>query len=85
MKRQRALQVVLVVVGLIFSSLGYFLFEMLWHARWLTGHDDVMPMFLSLYAALGVCLLVAVRQPEKAGSVADRVLRGGRAWRMRRR
>jgi hypothetical protein len=69
MKRQRALQVVLVVEGLIFSSLGYFLFEMLWHARWLTGHNDVMPMFLSLYAALGVCLLVAVRQPAKHRSL----------------
>jgi uncharacterized membrane protein len=69
MRRQRALQVVLVLVGLIFSSLGYFLFQMLWHARWLTGQNDVLPMFLSIYAALGVCLLVAVRRPEKHRSL----------------
>ena len=69
MKRQRALQVVLVVVGLIFSSLGYFLFQMLWHARWLTGHNDVLPMFLSLIVALGPCLLVAVKHPSRHRSL----------------
>ena len=69
MKRLRALQVVLVVVGLLFSSLGYFLFQTLWHSGWLTGHNDVLPMFLSLYATLGVCLLVAVRQPAKHRSL----------------
>jgi hypothetical protein len=68
-KRERALQVVLVLVGLLFSSLGYFLFQELWHSRWLAGHNDVMPMFLSLYAALGVCLLVAVRQPARHRSL----------------
>jgi hypothetical protein len=56
-------------VGLIFSSLGVFLFQMLRHSRWLTGHNDVMPMFLSLYATLGVCLLVAVKQPAKHRSL----------------
>ena len=65
MKRERALQVVLVVVGLLYSFWGYLLFDNLWHAKWLSGHSDVMPMFLSLNAALGVCLLVAVNQPAK--------------------
>ena len=65
MKRERALQVVLVLVGLFYSLCGYILFDDLWHLRWLTGHSDVMPMFLSLNTALGVCLLVAVNQPAK--------------------
>ena len=65
MKRERALQVVLVLVGSFYSFWGYFLFEALWHSRWLNGHNDVGPMFLSLNTALGVCLLVAVKQPAK--------------------
>jgi hypothetical protein len=65
MKRERALQVVLVLVGSLYSFWGYLLFDNLWHAKWLTGHSDVMPMFLSLNTALGVCLLVAAKQPAK--------------------
>jgi hypothetical protein len=68
-KRERILQVVLVIVGLIFSSLGFFLFQMLRHDKWMTGHNDVMPMFLSLYVALGVFLLLAVKHPAKHRSV----------------
>ena len=44
---------------------GYLLFDDLWHSSWLNGHNDVLPMFLSLNAALGPCLLLAVRQPGK--------------------
>jgi hypothetical protein len=69
MKRQRALQVVLVLVGLIYSFWGYFLFRVLWHSGWLTGHNDVLPMFLSLNTALGVCLLVAVKRPAQHRSL----------------
>ena len=69
MKRERVLQVVLVVVGLLYSSLGYFLFRVLWHSGWLTGHNDCLPMFLSLIVALGPCLLVAVRQPARHRSL----------------
>src|SRR5436305_4920697 len=65
MKRERALQVVLVVAGLLYSFWGYLLFDNLWHSKWLIGHSDVMPMFLSLNTALGVCLLVAAKQPAK--------------------
>ena len=65
MKRERALQVVLVVVGLAYCSWGLILFDNLWHIKWLRGHSDVMPMFLSLNTALGVCLLLAVRRPAK--------------------
>ena len=69
MKPERALQVVLLVVGLFYSFWGYLLFDDLWHARWLSGHSDVMPMFLSLNTALGVCLLVAVKQPARHRSL----------------
>src|SRR3984893_6282974 len=55
MKRERALQVVLVLVGLFYSFWGYLLFDALWHSRWLNGHNDVLPMFLSLNTALGPC------------------------------
>jgi glucose uptake protein GlcU len=69
MKRERALQVVLVLVGLIYSSLGYFLFQVLWHSRWLNGHNDVLPMFLILNTVLGVFLLLAVKHPAKHRSL----------------
>ncbi len=65
MKRERALRVVLVLVGLLYSFWGYLLLDNLWHSSWLSGHSDVMPMFLSLNTALGVCLLVAAKQPAK--------------------
>ncbi len=65
MKRERALQIVLVLLGLFYSFWGYLLFDDLWHARWLSDHADVMPMFLSLNTALGPCLLIAVKQPTK--------------------
>ena len=65
MTRERVLQVVLVLVGLFYSVNGYILFDDLWHLRWLNGHSDVMPMFLSLNTALGPCLLLAVKQPAK--------------------
>jgi hypothetical protein len=65
MKRECALRVVLMVVGLFYCVYGYILFDDLWHLRWLSGHTDVMPMFLSLNMALGVCLLVAVKRPAK--------------------
>jgi hypothetical protein len=65
MKRERALQIVLVVVGLFYCFWGYLLFDDLLHARWLRDHSDVMPMFLSLNTALGPCLLLAVKRPAE--------------------
>jgi hypothetical protein len=65
MKRERALQVVLVLLGLFYCFWGYFLFQTLWHPAWLTDHNDVLPMFLSLNTALGPCLLVAVKHPSR--------------------
>jgi hypothetical protein len=68
MKRERTLQVVLVLLGLFYSFWGYILFDNLWHSRWL-GHSDVMPMFLSLNTVLGVFLLLAVKHPAKHRSM----------------
>jgi hypothetical protein len=65
MKRLRALQVVLVVVGVFYTFWIYLLFDALRNPRWLAGHNDVMPMFLSLNAALGPFLLLAVKHPAR--------------------
>ena len=69
MKRERTLQVVLVLAGLLYSSWGYFLFGALWHSNWLNGYQEVGPMFLSLNTVLGVFLLLAVKQPAKHRSL----------------
>jgi hypothetical protein len=75
MKRERALQVVLVVVGMLYSFWGVLLLDNLWHEKWLNKHSDVMPMFLTLNTVLGVCLLLAVKQPAK-----HRLMIGYGAW-----
>src|SRR5947209_2546421 len=69
MKRERTLQVVLVLLGTFYSIWGYILFDALWHSRWLNEHNDVFPMFVSLNTVLGVFLLLAVKQPAKHRSV----------------
>ena len=69
MTRERALQAVLVVVGLLYSFWGYLLFDNLLHSRWLSGHSDVMPMFLSLNTVLGIFLLLAVKHPTNHRSL----------------
>jgi len=57
MRRERALKVLLVVVGLLFvagvSPLLMFLYE-----------DPVLAMMLSVYVALGIFLLLAARNPS---------------------
>lgn len=75
MKRERALQVVLVLVGSFYSFWGYILFDALRHPNWLNSHNDVMPMFLSLNTALGPCLLLAVKHPAN-----HRLMIGYGAW-----
>jgi hypothetical protein len=64
-KLERTVQVVLVLVGFYYCFWGYILFDELWHAKWLVTHDDVLPMFVSVNAALGPCLLMTVKQPAK--------------------
>jgi hypothetical protein len=68
MNRERALKVVLVVVGLIFSALVYPLTTFL-------RQDPALAMMMSLYATLGIFLLLAARNPS-----ANRSLIAFTAW-----
>ena len=72
MIRERALKVVLVLVGLLFSAGIYPVAMILWH-RDRSGDTDAM--MLSLYFALGIFLLLAVRNPS-----ANRSLIAFTAW-----
>ena len=68
MKRERALKVVLVVVGLLFCAAVYPLIVMV-------KRDPALVMMMSLYATLGVFLLLASRNPS-----AHRSLIAFTAW-----
>jgi hypothetical protein len=68
MKRDRALMVVLVLVGLIFSALVY---PMMIFVR----QEPALAMMLSLYVTLGIFLLLSVRDPS-----ANRSLIAFTAW-----
>ena len=57
MNRERALKVVLVVVGLIFCGLAY---PLMMFVR----QDPALAMMMSLYVTLGVFLLLASRDPS---------------------
>jgi len=72
MNRERALKVVLVLVGLLFSAGIYPLTMSLWKMNESDYGDDMM---LSLYFALGIFLLMAVRNPS-----ANRSLIAFAAW-----
>ena len=66
MRRERALKVVLVVLGLLFSAGVYPLIGSLLHPA---DSDMGDTMMLSLYVTLGVFLLIAVRNPSAHRSV----------------
>jgi hypothetical protein len=68
MKRERALKVLLVVVGLLFCGAVYPLVLM-------AKQDPALAMMMSLYATLGVFVLVASRNPS-----AHRSLIAFTAW-----
>jgi len=72
MWRERALKVVLVLVGLLFSAGIYPLTMMLWQRDQSERGDAMM---LSLYVTLGILLLIAVRHPS-----ANRSLIAFAAW-----
>jgi hypothetical protein len=72
MGRERALQIVLVLVGLFFSAGIYPLVGSLLHPA---DSDTGDTMMLSLYVALGIFLLIAVRNPS-----AHRSLIAFAAW-----
>jgi hypothetical protein len=72
MRRERALKVVLVLVGLLFTAGVYPLIGSLLNPA---GSDMGDTMMVSLYVALGIFLLIAVRNPS-----AHRSLIAFAAW-----
>ena len=68
MRRDRALKIVLVVVGLIFCALVYLLIMS-------TRQEPALAMMLSVYVTLGIFLLLAARDPS-----ANRSLIAFTAW-----
>ena len=68
MIQERALKVVLILVGLIFLAGVYPL-------RMFLGRDPALAMMLSLYVTLGIFLLLAARNPS-----ANRSLIAFTAW-----
>jgi uncharacterized protein DUF6632 len=62
MIRERALKVVLVLVGLLFTAALYPLLAM-------RLDDQALRMMLSVYATLGIFLLVALRNPSEHRSL----------------
>jgi len=66
MNRERALNVALALVGLLFSAGIYPLTMSLWKMNQSDYGDDMM---LSLYFALGIFLLLAVRNPSASRSL----------------
>ena len=72
MRRERALKVVLVLVGLVFSAGVLPVMDSLSHQNQSMYTFDMM---LSLYVALGVFLLIAARNPS-----ANRSLIAFAAW-----
>jgi peptidoglycan/LPS O-acetylase OafA/YrhL len=68
MNRERALKVVLVLVGLLFSAAIY---PLMLFAR----QEPALAMMLSLYVTLGIFLLIAARNPS-----ANRSLIAFAAW-----
>src|SRR2546430_3790834 len=73
MIRERALKVVMVLVGLLFVAAIYPMSMFLWHPG--PSDDTGDTMMLSLYFTLGGFLLVAVRRPS-----AHRSLIAVAAW-----
>jgi len=68
MRRERALKVVLVVVGVIFCGLAYPLMMFV-------KQEPALAMMMSLYVTLGIFLLLAARNPS-----ANRSLIAFTAW-----
>jgi hypothetical protein len=82
MKRERALKIVLALVGILFLASGYPLAVFI-------RQDPAMAMMFSLYVTLGVFLLLAIRNPAGSrsliaftawSSLAHAGLMGTQAW-----
>ena len=63
MRRERALRIVLVIVGLIFLAGVYPLFTSI-REGWQANKEDSLPMGISLYVMQGIFLLLAARDPS---------------------
>ena len=74
MNRERALKIVLVLVGLLFLAGVYPLTMSLWQQSY-HSHSESEAMMLSVYVTLGVFLLLAARNP-----LANRSLVAFTAW-----
>jgi hypothetical protein len=72
MRRERALKIVLVLVGLLFCAGVYFLAVSLWQRN---QSELFAQMMLSIYVTLGVFVLLAARNP-----LANRSLIAFTAW-----
>ncbi len=68
MLRERALKVVLVLVGLVFLAAIYPVVTSV-RDGWQANKEDALPMMLSLYVTLGIFLLLAARNPSASRSV----------------
>jgi hypothetical protein len=68
MNRERALKILLVLLGLLFVAGVYPLMTSVW-SGWQANKEDALPMMLSLYVMLGIFLLVAARNPSANRSV----------------
>jgi uncharacterized protein DUF6632 len=68
MIRERALKIVLVLVGLVFSAGIYPLVTSV-RDGWQANKEDALPMMISLYVTLGIFLLLAARNPSANRSV----------------
>ena len=66
MKRERARQIILAIVGMLYVATLYPLYTDLAHSSWLVAqnNNEVEPMFLSFLISLGVFLLLAARRPS---------------------
>jgi hypothetical protein len=66
MKLERVRQIVLAIVGLLYLALLYPLYTDLAHSSWLVvqNNNEIEPMFLSFFIALGAFLLLAARKPS---------------------
>ena len=71
MSRERALKVVLLLVGLIFLFAVYPLMMYLWPSgwRWQPNQPEYEQMILGVYATLGIFLLLASRNPSENRSL----------------
>ena len=71
MNQERALKIVLTLVGLIFLVGVYPLMMFLWPGgwRWQPNQPEYEQMILGVYATLGVFLLIASRRPAESRSL----------------